>query len=220
MDLEALTGLASFYKRRHDVEQLRARLESSVHDFGEYTTVLARFIHGRCLRPEFDEMVQAQLNTPELRALHNEFLRAILHNAHFSIAPPPNVPRWAPARVTRPAPPVRRPRRDPIPFASITAIDLRRLPLAPELERRMAALVKLKGELAVDAQAARAVLKCLQVVVALLLRQSCQLQTRGLTAGARPRVTVEQLLHATQTSGISSVMSPMVVTKYSLARPK
>jgi hypothetical protein len=220
MDLDALTNLVSFYKRRHDVERLRAGLELSVPNFGEYRTVLARFLHGRCLRPEFDNMVQTQLNTPELRALHNEFLRAILHNAHFSIVPPPNAPRWQPARFTRPAPPIRRPRRDPIPFASITASDLRRLPLAPELERRMSVIVKFKGELAVDAQAARELLKCLQIVVALLLRQSCQLQTRGLTPDARPRVTVDQLMHATEASGVSSVMSPMVITKYSLARPK
>jgi hypothetical protein len=117
-------------------------------------------------------------------------------------------------------PPVRRLQRDPIPFTSLTAIDLRRLPFAPELERRMAVLAKLKGELAVDAQAAKALLKCLQVVVALLLRQSCQLQTRGLTAGTRPRVTVRHLMHATHASRISWVMSPMVITKYSLTRPK
>jgi hypothetical protein len=220
-DVLALSELTSFYKRREDVERLRSELEDSVPDFQEYRAVLARFIHGQCLRSEFEEMVQSQLTTDELRALHNEFLRAILHNAHFSMAPPPNVPapRRPPPRVPRPVA-VAPPRRPPSVFSSCTAGDLRHLHSVDELARRVEFLVKLKGIEFVEATAVRILFKAIKAALGRLLLHGWQLQPRGLAASDRPQLTFQPMMLAVGSSGLAWVMSPMVVTKYSMVREK
>jgi hypothetical protein len=218
-DVQALSELTSFYRRRQDVERLRSELEESVPDFQEYAAVLARFIHGQCPRSDFDEMVQAQLSTDRLRALHNEFLRAILHNAHFSTMPPANVAQTKHPPLRAPRPIAAAPhRREPSVFASCTASDLHHLPSVDELAKRVEFLVKLKGIASVEAPAVRILFKALKSAVRRLLQHGWQLYPRGLAASEPPKLTIEPMMLAIGSSGLTWVLSPMVITKYSMTR--
>jgi hypothetical protein len=209
-----LSSIGSFYRARRDVLAQRALLESSLSDFAEYMQVLSLFLHGLCDRDQFDEMMQIQITSDRLAHLHNEFLRCILHNAHFSMVSPPNVtivkrpPAPPPERA---APRAREASRQVQP---LTAIDLRRLPTRRELSQRVSCLPRP----ALDDAAVALLSATMRRFAKALLHRAAQVQPRGLGAGERPHVRVGQIFVLCQHAGMDRVVSPAVLTKYSLVR--
>jgi hypothetical protein len=57
----------------------------------EYWPTFRDFVSGRCPRAIFDCVMQESLLTVQAKQLHNELIRSILQNAHFSVVPPPGV---------------------------------------------------------------------------------------------------------------------------------
>lgn len=82
---------SSFDLKRKDVLNIKARLLSLIKN-PEYWIVLSQFLKGECSKQKYDETMNFHLITNEARLLHNDFIRAILFNAHFSPTPPPGIP--------------------------------------------------------------------------------------------------------------------------------
>lgn len=78
----------NLYTKRKDVLGVKDKLMRLVKN-PLYWDSLSRFIHGQMKKTEYDKVMEAYLDTNEKRALHNEFIRTILYNAHFSVIPPP-----------------------------------------------------------------------------------------------------------------------------------
>jgi hypothetical protein len=217
LTLAYLSSFGSCYHTRRDVLHTRALLESSLSDFPRYLNVLALFLHGLCGRDDFDAMVQTQLVSDQLCALHNEFLRSILHNAHFSMVRPPNVTI---SKRSLPEPPAGVPsgfRVPERPWVLLTAADLRRLPTRREIVERLRRL----PPPVVEEGAAALVCSAVRQFARMVLQSACGLQPRGLTARDRPRIHAEQLLFVCRHGGLDRVISPSVIIKYSLGhRPQ
>lgn len=81
---------AEAYNRR-DITSLREKLGSVINQPDLYWKTLRNFIHGRCGKQAFNNCVEKCLTSNEAKRLHNEFIQAIIHNAHFSRTPPPGV---------------------------------------------------------------------------------------------------------------------------------
>jgi hypothetical protein len=152
------------------------------------------------------------LKTTEAKLLHNELIRAIIHNAHFAMSPPQNVGTLRFDRVREPAP-----QRDPpAPRTSITtntASDLHHLPSLTQLDIRIGILLnplKLKAE----SKAMGLIFSEVKQYVCLLLAKSLTLVAHD---GKRPRdvvVTAGQIVHAIEANpDLASVLSPTLYTK-------
>lgn len=82
---------SSFTVKRKDVLNLKSRLLNHVKN-PDYWKILSQFLKGECSKQKYDEAMDIYLQTNEARLLHNDFIRAILFNAHYSPIPPPGIP--------------------------------------------------------------------------------------------------------------------------------
>ena len=80
---------SNIYNKRKDILLIKSKLLELVPD-PEYWNVLKLFIYGKCSKTHFDNIILNYLKTSETKKLHNDFIRSILFNAHFSNIPPPN----------------------------------------------------------------------------------------------------------------------------------
>ena len=141
-DLSPCNPNSVYYATRRDVVSIKEKILAAVPDGKEYMHVLSLYIHGMCTRARFDTMVREQLITDELCFLHNELLRAILFNAHFSRIPPPNVTLPRPTPIEPVPPPLHVSTRPPrnAQFSTFTAAELQRLPTWKDLSKRISKL--------------------------------------------------------------------------------
>ena len=78
------------YSTRKDILGIKARLLELVSN-REYWPTLSKFVNGECSKVKYDEVMSVCLQTNEMRILHNELIRSIIFNAHFSTIPPPGI---------------------------------------------------------------------------------------------------------------------------------
>lgn len=150
---ERIKKVSDVYQKRKDILKLKSKLLSLV-DSPEYWPTLAKFLHGECTKNKFDTTMNLCLKTNEARLLHNEFIRALIFNAHFSMKPPPNVVPPKAKYPNRPAPATRTPisnKRIPN-FISFFAADLGRLLSIEQMYNRVANM-KCTKDLTIDENA-------------------------------------------------------------------
>ena len=75
---------------RKDLISIKNDLLSKV-DNPDYWKTLRMFLHGKCSKGKFDEVMDKTLPTLELKQLHNKLIQAIIYNVHFATAPPPGI---------------------------------------------------------------------------------------------------------------------------------
>jgi hypothetical protein len=211
---EAFRNSGQIYTKRKDVLGIKARLLELVPD-EDYWTTLALYIHGECPKSRFDEAMDLYLTTNRARILHNEFIRSIVFNAHFSCVAPPNISlpaRRLPDHVAAQRhrlPPTRLPS-----FASFCAADLGHLPSAEQLSRRMSALIGGKN-LRIDPATVPILFTTLKQYLILLLQNSLELVVRNCDAGQAVVVRPVHIGYALRANlSISSVVSPELFAKF------
>ena len=132
------------YTERKDVMVIKKRLLALIDD-PEYWKTLSMFVFGECSKQKYDEMIDVYLTTNELRVLHNELIRSILFNAHFSTVPPPGVPmpkKSLPEHLNQYPKTIQRSKFKL--FNSFCASDLRHIPSLEQLARRVSYLTSMK----------------------------------------------------------------------------
>ena len=82
--------VANIYSDRRDCIAIKNKLMKLVNK-EEYTKTLIAYLHGSCSKQFFDEKMSSILTTPAAKLTHNELIRSILFNAHFTMTPPPNL---------------------------------------------------------------------------------------------------------------------------------
>lgn len=80
----------NIYQNRRDCLALKKRLMKYVNQ-EEYTKTLVAYFHGVISKTVYDEKMKLILNHPFAKILHNQLMRSILFNAHFSMEQPPNI---------------------------------------------------------------------------------------------------------------------------------
>lgn len=210
---------SKIYTVRKDCQSLKERLLQIVTEPDEYWNTLARFLHGQCSKKLFDETMQKCLATTEAKLLHNELIRSIIYNAHFTMIPPPNVtpPKpECPPHVRKAAPTGTQSQNAS--FMTYTASDMRHLPSVNQLSERMGILLGPR-KIAIESKAAGLVFGHVKRYVMLLLEGCVELSAvKKLDERADVKITTEQVMHVLQMqSDLGSIVSPAVMTKYSNA---
>lgn len=198
------------FTRRKDVLTIKSRLLALV-DNPEYWTTLARFIHGECPKAKFEETMALYLKTNEAKILHNDLIRAIIFNAHFSVVPPPGVEVPASENPNR-APRERHlgvPRLKDHGFVSVSAADLGHLPSISQLRQRIAA----RG-LNSDDRALEVLLTEQRKFVTLVLHRCLSGSLRQWNQETSITIDPGQIAHLLKSdSEIASVVGPSILAK-------
>jgi hypothetical protein len=82
-DHALVTDLSLVYSTRKPLDALKFDLLQRVNN-PLYWRTFRDFLSGHCQRDDFDSVMNACLTTNELKHMHNQLIRAILFNAHFS----------------------------------------------------------------------------------------------------------------------------------------
>ncbi|OHT12349.1 hypothetical protein TRFO_17822 [Tritrichomonas foetus] len=211
---KCLENSGKIYTTRKDISKIRSRLHNLVTS-PDYWMTLARFIHGGCPKQKFDEAMAVYLPNNEAKKLHNEFIRAILFNAHFSSVPPPEYISTRPTERDdqRKSFPQNQFKNDIKVFNSYSAADLRHLPSLDQLSKRVAILT----DMDVDEAANMALFHELKSFIVSLLTKCVQLRTRNYNSSRSMTITPAQILHTVNNcSELRSIISPSILAKFEL----
>ena len=87
---QKIKNSSQFYNKRINIQLIREKLFELVPD-NEYWSTFSNFLYGNCSKSRFNEIASLYLRTNESKLLHNDLLRGILFNSHYSIVPPPGI---------------------------------------------------------------------------------------------------------------------------------
>lgn len=79
----------NIYSNRKDTIKIKNELSLIVPP--EYWSILSKYLHGMLSQNEYQQAMKKILSEDKAKWLHNELLRAIIFNAHFSQCPPPGI---------------------------------------------------------------------------------------------------------------------------------
>ena len=210
-----LKSSGKIYQNRQDVQKIKSKLQSIV-SCSDYWVTLSRFIHGGCPKQKFDEAMSMYLPNNDAKKLHNEFLRAILFNAHFASAPPPGIDLPPPRKVenaSKKSAPQQKPRTDVTKFVSYASTDMGHLPSIEQLPLRAASVTRMK----LEEKASVMIFIELKKYISLLLERCVQLRTRNHMSPVSMVITYNQVLHVINTTPeLRAVISPSILTKFEM----
>lgn len=126
------------YNRRIDTCEIRERLQKLVPS-PDYWRVFRLFLHGKCDRSEFDKCIEQNLKTNEQRHIHNELIKGIIYNAHYSMISPKGfvLKKQAITKRKEPETDIMPQQRKTQKLKTYTAADLHGLPSIMELQKRL-----------------------------------------------------------------------------------
>ncbi|OHT09754.1 hypothetical protein TRFO_21282 [Tritrichomonas foetus] len=200
------------YRKRVDILKLKQQLFEIV-DENEYIPLVTTFFHKKLSKEDFDERIYRILVTEEAKNLHNQIIRGIIYNAHYSTIPPPNVtiPK------TNPTPP--KPKAPPhigkmknLDFHTYMAADLRHLQSIFQMHERIMFILYIKShKLKVDPNAVQIVQQKLISYILNLLRESLKFANPVNTYKESPNILPQHIMHIYNSMNL---FSPEIITKY------
>lgn len=214
--LERIRRSPNIYTTRKDCQSLKDQIFRLIgpEQSEKYWNTLGLFLHGQCSKQEFDQTMNQCLFVTEAKQLHNDLIRSILFNAHFSMIPPPNVTiTKSPAlpQVKLPAFSSQSPQNS---FSSYSASDMRHLPSLSQLSCRVGMLLNSKN-VKVENNAIKTLYIELKKFILFLLENSSDLITRNIET-QRATITHAQMMYVLNSNQIlSRFISPSLVSKYS-----
>ena len=209
----------NIYSKRKDTISIKNKLEDYVDD--RYWSLLSRFLHGMCPKSTYDSEIKDILQNDEAKFLHNELLRSIIFNAHFSRIPPPGVP--IPTNNQRHINKRDKSNGSIFPtdtaknqsFSTFTASDFGHIQSINQLSQRMRIIASEKVA-SFDSKSVGVILSSLKSFLNRILKHSYELRASSVHAGGPVVVTAQQVLHALRTDPIlSGFVSPFLFAKYS-----
>lgn len=212
--VEKVKNSSGIYSCRKDACAIKTRLMELVKDT-EYWSTFACYLHGQCSKQSFDEVMLKSLATPEAKLLHNELIRSLLYNAHFSMRPPPGiqVPKHKIPKITTVTQAASVPKTNSK-FISYTAADLRHLPSINQLSSRIAVLISNKN-ITCDSRASGLIFNELKSYIISILESSIKMISTENDVNKELRITTKQILHHISTNpNVSSLVSQSIMKKY------
>lgn len=212
--VEKVKNSSGIYSCRKDACAIKTRLMEIVKDT-EYWNTFACYLHGQCSKQNFDEVMLKSLLTPEAKLLHNELIRSLLYNAHFSMRPPPGiqVPKAKVPKVTTVTQAASAPKTNSK-FISYTAADLGHLPSINQLSSRISVLISGKN-ITCDSRATGIIFNELKSYIISILESSIKMINTDNDADKELKITTKQILHHISTNAnVSSIVSQSILTKY------
>ena len=204
------------YKTRKDVGAIKNKILKKVNN-PDYLHTLASFIHGQISKDEFDKKMDQFLVTNELKLLHNELLRAIIFNAHFSSIPPPGVivPKKEHAIPPKKIlPPMPKPKN--LDFKTFTSFEMMHLPSITQLNNRIRFILYSNSiKLKLDPEVASYLQKSLFLFISQILKDCLSLTNSSFSLSESALIQPQHLIHSFYSGSVlSKILSDEVITKY------
>ena len=205
------------YHSRRDTKKIREKLIQAVNN-PYYWVTFDKFLHGGCNKEEFDEKMNIYLATNELKLLHNEFIRAILYNAHYSLIPPPDA--VLPNVEVKPIKKNDSVKHDEMEnvdmekFCSYSAIDLGRIQTLNELGVKMRIIAD-KHKLSFNTNSSATMREYLIKMIKMILKKTMIINT-NVNIEENNKIMIGHLVNALKEDKLESFLSPYVLSKYYL----
>ena len=204
------------YLKRIDTNEIRQRLEKLVPS-PEYWRVFRLFIHGKCERAEFDACIEQNLKTNEQKHVHNELIKGIIFNAHYSaISPKGFVMKKQPIPKQKPHIDVAEPaQRKTQKLKTYLAADLHAIPSIVELQKKLEQRSRELG-VAVSRETVSVIHAELKRFIFYLLENSLSTVGKPPTTRRTLNITTENVKAAiNMDTKISSIVSSSVLSRFS-----
>ncbi|OHS95345.1 hypothetical protein TRFO_38534 [Tritrichomonas foetus] len=206
------------YNQRQDVQQIRKKLYEFVPD-DEYWETLSSFIFGLCSKERFAEVMNLYLETNEARNLHNDLIRAILFNAHYSVTPPPGITVSRKPKNEQHRQNIICKHLKPNYSKSMHVADIRCIPAIgnlTEIIKNILSKAKNK-DLIIDPNCSNLIYQKLVAYVTNILKKAISLSVRDFKKYEDINITPEQISHVLINDEITEkVISPRVLAKFSM----
>lgn len=213
---EQLNKSGEIYTKRKDINQIKARLQKLVTS-QEYWPTLAKFIYGEYSKQKFDEAMAIYLPNSESKKLHNELIRAILFNAHFSISPPPGFDKSY--RSTNKQSKkhkqtfITNKNIEMKSFHSLLAANLGHIPTIIQLSSR----ISQNKNIQIDDDALNLLFLELKQYILTLLHQSVSLSMKNAQNSETMIILPSAVLHALEINpNFSSILTPSTISKFQI----
>ncbi|KAK8893221.1 hypothetical protein M9Y10_021637 [Tritrichomonas musculus] len=208
------------YNNRKDVCAIKNKILKEVKN-PEYWATLVAFLHKEVSKEDFDKKMERLLFTNELRLLHNEMIRAILFNAHFSSIPPPGVviSQRKPEIVERAMPPMPKPGNSD--FKTFTVNELTHLPSVIQLHERIRFILYMNSaKLKLDKDVANTLQENLFLFIFQILQECLSLANPNFSLSESARIQPRHLIEIYYSgSSLSKILSNEIITKYTSLLP-
>ncbi|OHT16731.1 hypothetical protein TRFO_12991 [Tritrichomonas foetus] len=167
------------YAQRRDCAAIKAQLMNHV-DEESYMKVLTAFLQGQISKQTFDNRMKSILKSTTAKIIHNELMRSIIYNAHFSMVPPPNVEVPVPkipehVKVTRPGSDNSKFGLPNSPFIIQKVADLRYLLSTSQIGARVRSQLRERNMNCEDINTFEMIQHELRKHIVILLYESCKL---------------------------------------------
>lgn len=216
---QQLNKSGEIYSKRKDINQIKANLQKLVSS-QEYWSTLAKFIHGGCSKQNFDEAMATYLPNHKSRKLHNELIRAILFNAHFSAIPPPEYANFdrkqiitkdrKQRQILNASPNIGEMRS----YHSLSSADLRHIPTIIQLSSRLSQTKNIQ----VDDDALTLLFLELKKYILTILQQSVSLSNKSFMNSNTTIILPATVLHVIKMNpNLSSILTPSTISKFQLS---
>lgn len=214
---EQLNKSGEIYNKRKDIIKIRERLQNLVTS-PKYWITLATYIHGGCSKEKFDEEMAIYLPNNESKILHNELIRSILFNAHFSTCPPPGYVLHGRSSIHQ------KPKNKKVlnlnirsgemkSFHSFSAVNLRHIPTIIQLSSRLSQ----SRNIIIDNDALNLLFLELKQYILSLLQQSVSLSIKNTQNSDSMIIHPTIVLHALKMNPkFSSILTPSTISKIQL----
>ena len=207
------------YSNRKDTISLKNKLDEYVDS--RYWVLLSRFLHGMCPKTTYESEMKDILQSEEAKFLHNELLRSIIFNAHFSRIPPPGVHIPKSNRHHSYIHETTNTQISPTEFCknqtfnTFTASDFHHIQSINQLSQRMRIIASDKIT-SFDSKSVGVILSSLKSFLSRILSASYKLRSIGSPPDEPVVITVQQVIHALKKDPVlSDFVSPFLFAKYS-----
>ena len=208
-------GNTNIFGLRRDCQQILNKIFECVNR-DQYKTVLVSFLHGKITKEVFDAQMGAILVTTKAKVLHNELVRSIIYNAHFSMEPPPNVviPKPASALLRNDAqmePPIHLRTEN----KSYNSADMGHLPSVMQLMMKMEMIIKDKKLEYIEPEASVQIIETVNKYLTTLLNK-CLLASANTDSEKKNVIALETAINVISSDkSIKMNISPFILKKYS-----
>lgn len=202
------------YYKRKDTIKIKAQLSVIVP--AEYWTVLARYLHGMISQIDYEQEMKRMLTEDRAKWLHNEMLRAIIHNAHFSRSPPPGIIMQKKADTARTKVSVKEPDEEGKNhgFESLFAADYGHLLSLKQLYQRMKLVIN-DATMEIDSKSVGLIFSLVKKFVLILLKKAYDLDILENKGVFKKKMNIEGLIYILKNDPVfSQFISPSLEIKY------
>ncbi|KAK8887531.1 hypothetical protein M9Y10_038580 [Tritrichomonas musculus] len=207
-----------FYSKRFDVRLIKTKLFEIVPD-DEYWETLEYFVFGYCSKARFDEVTSLYLRTNESRLLHNDLIRAILFNAHYSLVPPPGIHVTRKPKIQKKYQMIQCNRVLAKKIEPMTLAELRILPSVDKLSERIRFILANRnpGDLTIDNPTIDLIYKELINFILYILKKTVEISSKDYMHPKDIILSVDQISHILQNDQSAiEIMSPKIFEKIAI----